>query len=364
VTVTGAGIPASASASVAVVHLAARLVARPSYAPLRTPVVLDASGSKPPAAIRRFEFEFGDGTPGVTSRTATTTHTYARAGTYTARVFVTEAQGTRATASTQVVIVPATSVVVAEGVTANATSGVTPPVGVSEHVPAKDAGTATGSAHSRGRAKPAATSKPSPKTPTNSCLHPDGWGQQYTSCDKLGTAWFRGQGGTVSVAIGGSSGLQYVAPTTESPMTIDHDPTFREQDAFAAAGAAEGFISHVAALAGVDYRLYALNPFAVDCTKFGGSGNGVALGWVFGVPTGQIGTAGGFYWFYDGTFAGLTAFGPVDTPYPYPGNLFGTPSDPDGYAQQLCSELDDTEAIGATSPGDFLTADTYVGRWR
>ena len=68
-------------------------------------VSLDASASiDPDGAISSYTFDFGDGTPSVTGAAATVSHTYAAAGSYTARVTATDNGGESASATAVVVV--------------------------------------------------------------------------------------------------------------------------------------------------------------------------------------------------------------------------------------------------------------------
>jgi hypothetical protein len=74
-------------------------------------VALDASGSSSPSGVLRYDWSFGDGTVAHTT-TPKTNHTWAKAGTYTVQVTITDGIGLHAHASTQVKVVAPVSCVV------------------------------------------------------------------------------------------------------------------------------------------------------------------------------------------------------------------------------------------------------------
>jgi PKD repeat protein len=86
-----------------VTALTAVLVVTPTTSPtnaasLSTPLLFDASGSRGPAQITEYRFNFGDGSPDVVQTTLPTwTYTYRAAGIYNARLTVRDVQGRTAT---------------------------------------------------------------------------------------------------------------------------------------------------------------------------------------------------------------------------------------------------------------------------
>ncbi len=103
-----AGATSIATAKVTVGAPAAALKVTPASGLPPLAVTADASGSSDPIGIASFTFDFGDGSPVVGPQAGSkANHTYAAAGSYTARVTVTDSVGASATTSASVTVTQA-----------------------------------------------------------------------------------------------------------------------------------------------------------------------------------------------------------------------------------------------------------------
>lgn len=96
----------SQTIAIGVAPLEAVLTVSPNTGNTTVNFFFDGRGSRGPFAITEYRFTFGDGTADQVGASPTATHTYAAAGTYTARLTIRDSSGRTATVTTTVSVQP------------------------------------------------------------------------------------------------------------------------------------------------------------------------------------------------------------------------------------------------------------------